>query len=362
VYLNVDQTQRINMNRGFEAELKKLATSIRGLTGAERERFKTAMYRVADFVSAYTPAGKGLVLFLDTSDGFFWHDELEYPVENQIRWDREFLLQPLINSLDELEPYAVVLVDRVKSRIMVAGLGQIEEVANTDDNGKRVRHVKTTGSDHAESSNRYQKKADLQIRANLQAVIEKLQLVVNARRLRRLILAGTPEITAELQRLLPARLVLNIMGSINVPLSTPAADILRETRVIAEKFERETEVEKVNQVVTAAAKNSNAVVGLGRTLKAVNSNRVWELIYADGFLSRGYECPKCAALFSGRVNHCSYCDSAVEPVGNVVERAVEHARRKRAKVEIVTGRASVALHSAGGIGALLKREKESVRA
>jgi peptide subunit release factor 1 (eRF1) len=354
VYLNIDQAQPVNLNRGFETELKKMASSVRGLAQPERDRFKAAIQRVNDFVSAYTPAAKGVVLFFDTSDGFFWHSEIEYPITNQIRWDRELLLQPLINALDELEPYAVVLADRVKSRVLVAGLGQIEEVAHTDDNGRRVRHVKTTGTDHAESSNRYQKKADNQIRANLRAVIAKLQTVVSARTLHRLILAGTPEITAELRKLLPARLALTILGSIDLPITARTADILRRTRPIAEKFERETEVQKVNHIVTTAAKNGAAVMGLRQTLKAVNANRVWELIYAGGFLSPGYECPECTALFLSRVNRCESCESRVQPVRNVVERAVEHARRKRAKVEVVTGRAAAALETAGGIGALLK--------
>ena len=356
VYLNVDQAQPVNLNRGFETELKKMASSVRGLSRPEKERFKIAVRHVEDFVSVYKPAAKGLVLFFDASDGFFWNCQIEYPINNQLRWDRELLLQPLINSLDELAPYGVVLVDRVKSRFFIAALGQIEEVAHTDDNGKRVRHLKTTGSDHAESSNRYQKKADNQIRANLRDLIRKVQPVVNARHLHRLILAGTPEITAELRRLLPARLALNIIGSIDIRMTASAADILRRTRPVAEKFERETEVEKVNQVVAAAAQKSSAVIGLGRTLKAVNSNSVWELIYAGGLLLPGYECANCNALFSNRVNRCAYCGSRVQPVGNVVERAVEHARRKRAKVEVVTGKASAALQTAGGIGALLKRE------
>ena len=362
VYLNVDQTQSVNLNRGFETVLKKLASTIRTLSRPEKERFKVAINRLHDFVSAYTPAARGLVLFFDTSDGFFWHGEIEYPVNNQIRWDRELLLQPLINSMDELEPYAVMLVDRVKSRIFVAALGESEEVARLDDNGKRVRHVKTTGRAHAESSNRYQKKADNQIRANLREAISKLKPVMNARHLHRLVLAGTPEITAQLQTLLPARLALNIIGSIDIPMRTSVADILGRTRPIAEKFERETEVEKVNSVVTAAAKNSSAVVGLGRTLKAVNSNSVWQLIYSGGLFLPGYECPKCTALFSSRVNQCKYCGSRVQPVGNVVERAVQHARRKRAKIEVVTGRASAALQTAGGIGALLKTHRESIGA
>lgn len=354
VYLNVDQSQQENLNRGFEAHLKQMASTVRKLSPPERERFTIAMHRVRDFASAYSPGAKGLVLFVDASDGFFWQQELEYPITNHLRWDRELLLQPLINALDDLEGYGVVLVDRTKSRLFVSAFGRIEEVAGTATNDKRVRHVKATGSDRAESSSRMQRKADNQIRTNLRGVTKEIEKVVKAERLRRLVLAGTPEITAELRGLLPARLALTVIGDVDLPITAQAAKVLRVTAPIAEKFERQTEVEKVNSVVTSAAKKGNAVVGLGSTLKAVNTDRVWELIYAGGFLAPGYECPKCSALFSTRANKCTYCNSRVQPVGNVVERAVEQAIRKSAKVEVVTGDASATLKTAGGIGAVLK--------
>ena len=75
----------------------------------------------------------------------------------------------------------------MEGTVLAVGAGRL------DDNGKRVRHVKTTGRAHAESSNRYQKKADNQIRANLREAISKLKPVMNARHLHRLVLAGTPE-------------------------------------------------------------------------------------------------------------------------------------------------------------------------
>jgi hypothetical protein len=75
----------------------------------------------------------------------------------------------------------------------------------------------------------------------------------------------------------------------------------------------------VKGVVTAAAKQQKAVIGLSHTLNAVNSERIWELIYSADFLSPGFECVKCAALFSVENRTCRYCGAAVGAVGNVVE-------------------------------------------
>jgi peptide subunit release factor 1 (eRF1) len=52
----------------------------------------------------------------------------------------------------------------------------------------------------------------------------------------------------------------------------------------------------------------------------------------------------------------------VDPVSDVVERAVEHAVRKGAKIEVVTGEAAASLYNVGGIGAFLKARTASIRA
>ena len=102
-------------------------------------------------------------------------------------------------------------------------------------------------------------------------------------------------------------------------------------------------------------------MGLGHTLKAVNSDRVWELVYSEDFHAPGFECSKCAALFSFARASCQYCGGTLQPVGDVVERVLEHALRSGAKVDVVTGEASASLDTSGGIGAFLKTRTGTVR-
>ena len=364
LYLNVDQSEPANLNRGFETRLKEMASALRKSQkhGVEREALASALHRVTDFVSVYRAAGCALAVFVDDSDGFFWHGELPFRVTNEIRWDREPLLQPLANALDELESYGVVLADRTKFRLFGVQLGQIEEILSKEISAKRVRHVKRTGSEHAESSSRMQRKADNQVRSNLREMVRQVDRVIQSNRIRRLVIAGTPETTAELRDLLPARVALNVIGETPLRMDASPEQILKVTRPISEAYERRTEVERINQVITAAQKKERAVLGLGHTLHALNSGRVWELIYSAGFVTPGFECLECFALFSTQTPVCAYCGSKVAPVHNVVERAVEHAIRKQAKVEVVKGEASASLDSAGGIGAFLKTRTKAALA
>jgi peptide subunit release factor 1 (eRF1) len=364
VYLNVDQSRRENRNRGFEGRLKKMTSSLQKsiVDTSERERYATAAHYVKDFISVYRPEGKAIVMFFDAEDGFFSHYECEFVVTDQIHWERELLLQPLANAIDQLEAYGVALVDRAKARLFVVSLGKIEEVSHEDQEARKVRPLKTAGIERSDAGNRLQRKADSETRQHLRSVAKRMDDLARSKSLHRFVLLGTPQITAELRQILPVRVGLDVMGEAIAAIDIPAQDLLSLTRPLAEKYELDSEVEKVSKIVNSAAKGGKAVVGLGRTLKAVNADRVWELIYSGDYLSPGYECTKCSGLFSARPTRCPYCSSRIQAVKNVVERAVEHALRHQAKVEVVTGKASAALRVAGGIGAFLKTRTGSLQA
>jgi peptide chain release factor subunit 1 len=326
------------------------------------ERFATAAHHVIDFVSAYAPHARGLAIFFDAADGFLWHTEIDLPIHTEARWDRESFSRPLAVAVDQFERYGVVLVDRTSMRLLSVFLGEIEELSSLRLGTKRTGHIKTAGMDHIASSSRIQRIADEHVRINLQRVVRLVDSFVQKKQVHRLILAGTSKVTAELRDLLPKRLDLRVIGSVDISTEAPLEKVLAATLPIAEAYECDSEMQTVNEVITAAAKHQRALVGLGHALKAVNSERVWQLIYAEGFASPGFECSKCSALFSIENPACHYCGAAVRPVNDVVELAVEHALRTGAKVEVVTGEAAASLSTAGGIGAFLRTRTASLRA
>jgi peptide chain release factor subunit 1 len=304
----------------------------------EMERFITAAHHIEDFVSAYEPSTRGLLMFFDGLDGFSWHQEVGVPIHSQAQWKNELFLQPLANILDQFERYGVVLVDHDRLRLFTVFLNEIEEVRPEE------------FGPHTHS----------------RRVIKELDRLVQNKKLQHLVLAGTPEITAELRNRLPKRLTSLVIGTVNLVIDATARDVLSATQSIEDEWERSTEAQTVKEVLRGeaqarqraasgnGARNEKIVAGLGRTLKAVNSDRVWELIYSEGLSSPGFECLKCAALFSVKRKSCLYCGGSVHSVGDVVERAVDHVLRKGAKIEVVTGEARLPLNTVGGIAAFLK--------
>jgi release factor family 10 len=362
VYLDTDQSESRNLNRGFEKQFKEMIASLKGRIHdpGELERFRLAAHHVEDFVSSYEVGGRGLVLFFDESDGFFWHHELQLPVKNRAHWNRELFLQPLAAVVDDLEPYALALMSEVSLRLFVISLGEIEELIEETFPSHQVRHIRTVGTDHIGSASHVQRKADERIRGNLRHFKNDVDWLMQSRQINRLLLAGRPEITAGFHRLLPKRLASRVIGSVDISADVSSERLFAAAEPIAQKHERATEIALVEQLVTEAAKRKKAVTGLSNTLNAVNQARVWRLIYAGEFRSPGFECPKCAALFSAERKSCLYCGASVRPVSDVVEHAIEHALRKGAAIEVVTGEASEALINAGGIGALLRARTATI--
>jgi peptide chain release factor subunit 1 len=333
VYLNIDQSRLLNQNRRFEQQLRDMILSIRATIHdtAEMERFVTAAHYIEDFVSACEPRTRGLVMFFDGLDRFFWHQQVEVPIHSQARWDHGLFLQPLANILDQFERYGVVLMDRDRLRLFTVFLGEVEEV--------RPENVGPT---------------------TLRRVAKELDHLVQSKQIQHLVLAGASETTSELRSHLPKRLSARVIGAVNITINAVAQDVLSATEPIQEDYERSAETQAVKGVLRGVSRNEKTVAGLGRTLRAVNSDRAWELIYSEGLSSPGFECAKCAALFSVKRKSCAYCGGSVHAVADVVERAVDHALRKGARIEVVTGEAAASLNTVGGIGAFLKARAVSL--
>jgi peptide subunit release factor 1 (eRF1) len=182
--------------------------------------------------------------------------------------------------------------------------------------------------------------------------------MVRWHRIDRLLLAGAPELTSQLLELLPKRLALRVIGTLDLNIDASLTEVLSLSMPLTEQYERSGEEQVVKEVTTSSKKSGQAVVGLGSALKMVNEARVWQLIYSEDFHVSGFECLKCAALYSVERPSCLYCGQPLAPVPDVVERAVERALRKEARIEIVRAEAAASLDSAGGIGAFLKGRRK----
>jgi peptide subunit release factor 1 (eRF1) len=349
VYLEVDQSRAANLRGEFVTALKARLRAIEQRLGeAQREAFRADADRVLRFVADHEPRAKTLVAFADDSAGFFWSGELRASLPTDARWEPKPYLRPLLEVVDEHEPYAVVLVDKQRARLFTVFLGEVEEereaIAAAD-----VRHKKASGTDHWRSHMRFQRQDDMHVQSHLRQVAHLLEEVARGTVFHRLVLAGPVEATSELARVLSRPLAARVVGTLRLAVDAPAAEVLRQTLEVAARAERDAEQALVAQLLDAGA------LGLETVLIALQERRVLVLAYADGFAASGAECPRCRGLFvSADGPACAYCGERLVAVGDVLERALERAEESGARAEPVRGEAAARLRAAGGIGAALR--------
>src|SRR5262245_49470162 len=86
VYLDVDQSRAVNLNREFVAVLRsRLRALERSLAGSEQDAFRADAARVERVVAHYEPHAGTLILFADDSAGFLWHGEIRPVLATDVR-------------------------------------------------------------------------------------------------------------------------------------------------------------------------------------------------------------------------------------------------------------------------------------
>jgi peptide chain release factor subunit 1 len=353
VYLDIDQSKSANLNRRFEAALKSLLDSLEaGLSQERREHFQSDAEPIRQYVARLEPRAKGVILFSDRSEDFFWTRGIQVELRSRARWDDAPYLTPLLEIVDEHERYGVVLLDKESARLFTVFIGEIEEHADAMAPAP-TRRYKASGTDKMLSESRFQHKAEAHLHWHAKHVAELLEKLVDRYSFDRLLLGGPVEATSELQHLLSKRVRNRVAERLSVPIKANAQEVLKAALDTEERVERQLEIQIVEQLIVGDPHHPSTL-GLDLTVRAVCEERVWRLIYPSDFAAGGGQCSNCGMLFSRSQGSCEYCGAAIGPIGDLLEPMVERVLAQDGKIEKVAGAAARRLHEAGDIGAVLR--------
>ena len=356
VYLNIDQSQAVNLNRGFEAALKSLLQKAEkgARSESQRKSFSEDAQGVTSFIGDYKPEAKSVVVFHDASRGYLWHRNFEIKLSNAVHWQNRPYIRPLVEARDEYERYGVILTDRARARLFIVVMKSIEELREAMAEAD-VRKFDASGTDQMLSQMSFQRKADEHARWHLKNVAERMEKLAERYRFDRLVLAGTQEVVSELRNLLSDRLKKSVVGTLPLPIDAGVSEILEETIILEEKHERSSERKLVRNLLTAAAKNQLAVTGIAATLEAVLDGRIRQLVYTGRDTIQGGECQECGSLFDSSLDQCPRCEGPVQEVADLLESLVVRVVSEGGSLEQVREDAADELtQQAGGIGAFLR--------
>jgi len=230
--------------------------------------------RVREYVEAEThPRARTLVLFA-AEDGLFEVYRLHVDVPESFRWGDPYVA-PLTLVMDEYEPYGAAVLDAERFRyFVVSPLASPREGEEVKANGFRELDVHPrqpyprSGTDFEPASRR----TEAHIHRFYNELGKLTRDVTFREGVRRLILAGPRERTAEFRETLPNELKDRVVAEEHIDLGAPEGELLDRLEAIRERAEHERERELLEEI------RESGVRGLDETIAALQEeNRVYHL-------------------------------------------------------------------------------------
>lgn len=374
LYLNTDRghAEGEKYLASFRHLLHEIDRSLRRRTdpaaALAQQRLSDAIPELLEFLDTEVeplPAIRGVAMFLSLAppDDYnlrtppFTAFTLPRPVRNQMCVNHHPYIRPLLFLLDQYQRVGVIAADRTHARILTLFLGEVEH--------QEQRRAETPPHHQRGGWKQMLFQRDLEghVSAHLRATARAATRLFERRPLTRVILAGSEEMRARLQKELPLRLRERVAGAFAADARTTEAEIVSRALAIAHEAELREEAERVREFVEACARRpdfswgrsarARAVHGVEETLRAVSEGRVQRLLLRRGLRHPGEVCDNCGLLTTSSLGSlCPTCSSKPRSVTDILEYAVERAHEGRATIEFVTE--SPALDALGGVGALLR--------
>ena len=309
-----------------EADLKRISDHVRG--GIDRS------------------STRGLAMFSCSADGFWQVLELAVSVPNVIVVNATPHIRVLESVVDQYLRFAVLLVDRQRSRIFVFEQGQLidkqehfDQLPRHDDDGGQMDRDHVAGHTQAVAAQHLRRSAQAAFAVFQEEAFDHL------------ILCTPDALGREMEKELHPWLRDRIAARLSIPVAARDGEICQAALEVEAGVERAREAALVERLRQAVGAGSGAAVGLPDVLAALVARRVETLLVSEGYEAPGWRCRSC--LYVGVLGRrCPLCSTEMDQVDDVVEEAVEEALNQSCRLAIC--RDDPDLDVLGRIGAILR--------
>lgn len=231
---------------------------------------------IRDYLDEEThPAARTLAVFA-AEDGLFEVYRLQVDVPESFRWGDPYVA-PLTLVLNEYEPYGAAVLDAERFRyFVVSPLSSAHGEEDVKANGfmeidlhPSEPYPRGGGSTNLDAAGR---KHEANIHNFYKELGERTRDITFQEGVKRLILAGPRERTAEFRRTLPNELQERVVAEEHVDIGAPEGELLDNLEAIRERAEHERERELLGEI------RERGVRGPDETIAALQEeNRVYHL-------------------------------------------------------------------------------------
>ena len=344
VYLNMDPSRRAADQ--YKLALRSLLDGVDGRGGAGGAAAED-IKRVTNYVEmGYNWQGRGLVMVSCAGRNFWWARSFEVPVSDAAYVSFRPNIRQLATLLDSYERYGVIHVDSEGARLFIFNMGHLESADGYL--GQDVKVHKSGGW----SAPRYQRHEKGTAHQNLQEAAEMAEEFYRSADTRRLILAGTEKNVARFRDLLSNRLRSMVVGSLSVKSIATPAEISDRALELVQKAEEEEDRRVADEILARANQNGNAVLGLEKTLTAVQEQRAERVAVVGSFVQPAYRFVDSGLIVLEIHEEGELGSGRIQELPDAVESVLRRALVQGIGVTVLD--AHKGLEEAGSIGALTR--------
>lgn len=302
-------------------QIRQKLTSIPGLNPADRGDLHRVIETIATMRGNH---GRTKVIFACRRQNF-WR-EYDVPGDFGVRLDagRSFVLAPLVAQQQTRRRYAIVLVDRNSSRLLILKAREIvEQPAAEDEDREKIR---TTG---ARKSAHLERKKEEPVRQHVAKLFADVLRSCERGGFDELIVGCREELWPEIEAALHPDLKRVLAGRIQLDpgLATHQEISLRAQAIIDERDRKEEET-LVDRVAGAAAADGFGALGFKDVIDALEKREVRALLFPDwpNVVERTVSlCSNCGHLAEGKASTCDLCAGQMRQFCCAQEALLRHA-------------------------------------
>jgi len=259
----------------------------------------------------------GLCVFVCWALDMLQAHRLDLPLPDLLIVDSSPYIRPLARLHDEYEDFAVVVADNRSARVFLVSTAQPEHESRISGNIKN--HVRKGGW----SQQRYERRRDKQLQHYAREIVQRLLDLDREEPYNRLLMVGSRETLAEIERELPDQLDRKLAGSRALDLGRGEQYIEHELFEMLAEDEQREELDLWERIRGEYLRHGLATVGAEDVLGAAKQGRVEQALINSGCKIDGMRCRSCEELSAGLPEACPACGSdslfEIDLVNEIVE-------------------------------------------
>ncbi|MGB3681822.1 MAG: VLRF1 family aeRF1-type release factor [Rubrobacteraceae bacterium] len=326
-YLSVSAAVPENQERAYLVRLRE-AMDEQGVP-------EDLQLKVRDSLEGEThPGAKTLAVFA-SGDDFFEVYRVQLDLPEAVRWGEPYVA-PLLLALDEHESYGVALVDAENFRFFVASpvADPSEDAGNVSGSGYRELDFSpsTPGPRGGMDQDPISRRTEANIHQFYNELGELTRDTAFREGIKRIIVAGPKERTAEFREQLPQEVKERVVAEEQVDLDAPEGEILERLEAVREQAEHGRKGDLISEI------RESGVWGLDDTVSALQEeNRIHHLVLLWELDSEVRWCDNDQlAIPNVTQEECPYCGQQTR-VRDLTDVMVDLAAGRGARVEFMRG-------------------------